>query len=81
MPLTNYLLQTASARRSSMAGASAWGKVGPAAELVLALAIFFVIQVPRSVWWLGRHDRGPLEALWSRLTYGRPKPSLREASA
>jgi uncharacterized protein len=46
-------------------------KMGPAAGLALSLAIFFVVQVPWSAWWLKRHERGPLEALWARLTYGR----------
>jgi uncharacterized protein len=36
----------------------------------LAMTIFFAIQVPWSLWWLKRHERGPLEALWARLTYG-----------
>jgi len=82
MPLTNYLMQTALCTTLFYGwGFGLWGKVGPAGQLVLALAIFFMIQVPWSVWWLGRHDRGPLEALWSRLTYGRPKPSLRKAPA
>ena len=82
MPLTNYLMQTALCTTLFYGwGFGLWGKVGPAAQLVLALAIFFLIQVPWSVWWLARHDRGPLETLWSRLTYGRPKPELRKASA
>ena len=82
MPLTNYLMQTALCTTLFYGwGFGLWGRVGPAAQLVLALAIFFLIQVPWSVWWLGRRDRGPLEALWSRLTYGRPKPSLRKVSA
>ena len=34
--------------------------------------IFFVVQVPWSLWWLARHEQGPLEALWRRLTYGAP---------
>ena len=38
---------------------------------VLALAIFFAVQVRWSVWWLRRHEQGPLERLWSRVTYGR----------
>jgi uncharacterized protein len=46
-------------------------KVGPAASMVLSLALFWLVQVPWSLWWLRSHERGPLEALWARLTYGR----------
>ena len=71
MPLTNYLMQTALCTTLFYGwGFGLWGKVGPAAGLALAVAIFFAIQVPWSVWWLKRHERGPLEALWARLTYG-----------
>ena len=35
-----------------------------------SLLIFLVVQVPLSVWWLHRHEQGPLEWAWSRLTYG-----------
>jgi uncharacterized protein len=71
MPLTNYLMQTAICTTLFYGwGFGLWGQVGPAAGLALGLAIFFVIQVPASTWWLRRHDRGPLEWLWSRLTYG-----------
>ena len=81
MPLTNYLMQTAICTVLFYGwGFGLWGKVGPAAGLVLSLAIFFLIQVPWSLWWLSRHDRGPLEAVWSRLTYGRPKARLANAS-
>ena len=77
MPLTNYLMQTAICTALFYGwGFGLWGKVGPAAGIALSLAIFFLIQVPWSIWWLSRHDRGPLEALWSRLTYGRPKARL-----
>jgi uncharacterized protein len=37
----------------------------------MAFAIFFVIQVPLSSWWLRRFDYGPLEYFWRRGTYGR----------
>jgi uncharacterized protein len=71
MPLTNYLMQTAICLTLFQHwGFGLWLKVGPALGLVLALAIFFVIQVPWSTWWLARHERGPMEALWARLTYG-----------
>ncbi len=71
MPLTNYLMQTAICTTLFYGwGFGLWGKVGPAAGLALAVTIFVVIQVPWSRWWLKRHERGPLEALWARLTYG-----------
>jgi uncharacterized protein len=75
MPLTNYLMQTILCTGIFYGwGLGLWGKVGPAAGLALALAIFFLIQVPWSVWWLKRNERGPMEQLWAWLTYGR-RPS------
>jgi uncharacterized protein len=83
MPLTNYLLQTLIATTIFYGwGFGLWGKVGPATGLVLAFAIFFIIQVPLSVWWLRRFDYGPMEWLWRLLTYGhRPAPATRTAQA
>lgn len=75
MPLTNYLMQTALCVTLFNAwGFGLWLKVGPAAGLALALFIFFAVQVPWSLWWLRRHERGPLEALWARVTYLRRAP-------
>jgi len=72
LPLTNYLMQTAICiTLFSGWGFGLWLKVGPALQLALALGIFFLVQVPWSLWWLRRHERGPLEAMWARLTYGR----------
>jgi len=71
MPLTNYLMQTAIATTLFYGwGFGLWGKVGPAAQLALAFAIFFAIQVPLSIWWLSRFDYGPMEWVWRYLTYG-----------
>ena len=82
MPLTNYLMQTVICTAIFYGwGLGLWGQVGPAASLGLALAIYFVIQVPWSVWWLRRHDSGPLEKLWSRLTYGRRRPLATPSTA
>ena len=84
MPLTNYLMQTAICTTLFYHwGFGLWAKVGPAAGLALSVVIFFVIQVPWSYWWLKRHDRGPMEALWARLTYGRrsDKPGVVGATA
>ncbi len=72
MPLTNYLMQTLLCTALFYGwGLGQWGRVGPAAGLGLALLIYFCIQVPWSLWWLRTHERGPMEALWARLTYGR----------
>jgi uncharacterized protein len=72
MPLTNYLMQTLICVTLFNAwGLGFWGRMGPAAGLLLSLGIFWLVQVPWSLWWLRTHERGPMEALWARLTYGR----------
>jgi uncharacterized protein len=72
MPLSNYLLQTLIGMLLFYNwGLGLWGKVGPALDMVLAVAIFFVIQVPLTRWWLNRFQQGPMEYLWRALTYGR----------
>ena len=81
MPLTNYLMQTLIATTLFYGwGFALWGKVGLAMDLLLAILIFFAIQVPLSKWWLARFELGPMEYLWRRLTYGRAslKPVARE---
>jgi uncharacterized protein len=71
MPLTNYLMQTLIATTIFYGwGFGMWGRMGPAAGLALAFAIFFVIQVPLSLWWLRRFTMGPMEWVWRYLTYG-----------
>jgi uncharacterized protein len=72
MPLTNYLMQTLIATTLFYGwGFGLWGRVGHALDLVIAVAIFFAVQVPLSQWWMARHKLGPMEWLWRRLTYGR----------
>lgn len=77
MPLTNYLMQTAICTTLFYGwGFGLWAKVGPAAGFALSLFIFFAVQVPLSLWWLKHHERGPMETLWARLTYGpRKRPA------
>jgi len=71
-PLTNYLLQTFIATFLFFSwGLGLWGTVGPALDLVLAVAIFLLIQVPLSRVWVSRFQSGPMEYLWRMLTYGR----------
>lgn len=82
MPLTNYLMQTAICITLFNGwGFGLWGRVGPAWGIVLSLAIFFGVQVPWSLWWLARHDRGPMETLWARLTYGAKRPAAVAATS
>jgi uncharacterized protein len=83
MPLTNYLMQTLIATAIFYGwGFGLWGRVGPAAGLVLAFAIYFAIQVPLSLWWLRRFNYGPLEWLWRLATYGhRPTSATRAGVA
>lgn len=72
MPLTNYLMQTAICTTIFYGwGFGYWGSAGPALQLALAPAIFFLVQVPLSVLWLRHFEYGPLEYAWRVLTYGR----------
>ena len=81
MPLTNYLMQTLICTTLFYNwGFGLWDSVGPALGFVLSLFIFFGIQVPWSLWWLKTHDRGPMEMLWARLTYG-PRADAAPAGA
>jgi uncharacterized protein len=86
MPLTNYLMQTLLATFIFYGwGLGYWGKAGPALDLVLAIGIFFALQVPLSYYWLRRFEMGPMEYLWRRLTYGhatlRRRPVASDAPA
>jgi uncharacterized protein len=71
MPLTNYLLQTALASFVFYGwGLGWWNSVGPAIEMLLAIALFVAVQLPLSSAWLARFRLGPLEWAWRRFTYG-----------
>lgn len=72
LPLSNYLLQTAIATTIFYGwGLGFWNRGGPLSWLLLALAIYFAVQVPLSRWWLARFQYGPMEFLWRWMTYGR----------
>jgi uncharacterized protein len=72
MPLTNYLMQTLIGTTLFYGwGFGLWGKVGPAVQLVMAFAIFFIIQVPLSTFWFRHFEYGALEYVWRLGTYGR----------
>jgi uncharacterized protein len=82
MPLTNYLLQTLLGTLIFYGwGLGYWGRIGPAWQLVLAVTIYFVIQVPLSRWWMSRFALGPMEYVWRTLTYGRAALAARPAQA
>jgi uncharacterized protein len=77
MALTNYL--THSILFTTIAngyGLGLYGRVGPAAGLVMALALY-AVQVVLSNWWLRRFRFGPMEWLWRSLSYLRPQPLAR----
>ncbi|GAP35865.1 DUF418 domain-containing protein [Piscinibacter sakaiensis] len=77
MPLTNYLLQTALCSLLFYGwGLGLWDRVGPAAELLIAPALYFGLLLPASRWWLARFEQGPFEWAWRRATYGRAAPPL-----
>ena len=46
----------------------------PSTALLLAMGVFFLIQLPFSLIWLRRYLYGPAEWLWRLLTYGRAPP-------
>lgn len=72
MALTNYLLQAVLIVPLCLA-MDLFGRVTPGLGLLLALAVWSV-QVPASVWWLGRYRFGPVEWIWRSLTYRHAQP-------
>ncbi len=77
MPLTNYLMQSAVCTGIFYwYGLGLYGKLGPAAWLGMAFAIFGV-EVVWSVWWFRGRQFGPAEWVWRVLTYLRA-PAIRD---
>ncbi|MBP7964002.1 MAG: DUF418 domain-containing protein [Caldilineaceae bacterium] len=75
MALTNYLLQSLICTLIFYSyGLGRYGSVGAAAGLGLAVVIY-LLQIPWSVWWLGRFRFGPMEWLWRWITYGK-RPAM-----
>ena len=73
--LSNYLFQSIICTTIFYSyGLHLFGRVGPAAGLALAIAIY-LIQVRLSVLWLRHFRFGPMEWIWRSLTYGRPQPT------
>ena len=61
-------------------GLALFGRVGSSVGLLLTIGIFLV-QVPLSVWWLGRFRFGPIEWAWRSLTYWQRQPMRLTAPA
>lgn len=79
MSLTNYLAQAVVASLLFNGYGLGWyGRVGPAALLVVA-AVVFGGQLALSSWWLARFRFGPDEWLLRCWTYGRWEPIRRGA--
>ena len=76
MALTNYLMQSIICTTIFYSyGLGLYGKIGPAAGIILTLAIF-AVQVVISNLWFARFKFGPMEWLWRTLTYGKAQPIL-----
>ena len=72
MAFTNYILQSLVLGWIFYGyGLGLFGKIGSAAGLALAVALY-VVQAIVSRWWLDRFRYGPIEWLWRTLMYGRP---------
>jgi uncharacterized protein len=78
MGLTNYVVQSLV---MTLVFVEPYGLslTNPGRTLMLGVhgALFFLVQVPLSHWWLARYQFGPAEWLWRSLTYGRAQPMLR----
>ena len=77
MALTNYLLQSLICTTIFYSyGLGLYGRVGPLADLALAVVIYS-LQIPFSRWWLSGHAYGPMEWVWRVMTYGTAVRRLR----
>jgi uncharacterized protein len=70
MPLTNYIAQSVAMGLLLSGWGFGLGAVLGRAELALLALAIVVVQLIASRAWIARFGQGPLEALWSRATYG-----------
>jgi uncharacterized protein len=76
--LSNYLLQSVIGTLIFYSyGLGLFGMIGPAWLLLVTVAIY-TMQAIASSWWIARHQFGPMEWLWRRLTYGSAMERPRE---
>ena len=76
MALTNYLMQSIICTAIFYGyGFGLFGSMSRS-ELLLVVVGVWAVQLLWSPWWLKRHDRGPMEAIWRKLTY--PKAMTRQ---
>jgi uncharacterized protein len=74
MALTNYLMQSLITSILFLGwGFGLFGKIELWQGILITIAIF-TMQIPLSIWWLGRFRFGPVEWLWRTLTYGYVQP-------
>lgn len=70
MALTTYLTQSVVCTLLFYSYGLGWyGNVSYTGMLLITL-VLFACQMAASTWWLARHEYGPMERLWRRLTYG-----------
>jgi len=70
MALTTYLTQSVVCTLLFYSYGLGWyGSVSYTGMLLITL-VLFALQMAASSWWLARHEYGPMERLWRRLTYG-----------
>jgi uncharacterized protein len=70
MPLTNYLMQSVLMGALLTGWGLALGLTLYRAELALLALAIVAVQIVLSRWWIARFGQGPVEWLWSRVTYG-----------
>ncbi len=77
MALTNYLLQTILATTIFYGhGLGYFGEVSRVGQVGVVVLIW-TLQVPFSIWWLGRFRFGPFEWVWRSLSYMKLQPIAR----
>lgn len=80
MALTNYLTQSLICTTLFYGYGLGWFGMLSRSELLIVVAGVWTLQLAWSPWWLARRERGPLEALWRRLTYGGQRANTPETA-